>query len=689
MRHRRAFCFWCAATLVALAAMGQMAGGMASGNGGDGAPPPVLPNEPPIENPTRLLVKLHAGVTKEQSFAVHARLGTRLVQDLPQIRWQVIEIPYGKQHEFRDLYDAEPLIERADLDHARTVAYVPNDPYWGWGYHWHLANIDADKAWDTAKGDPSVVVAVMDTGLDTTHPDLAANVWTNAGEIAGNGVDDDGNGYIDDVHGYDFAYGDSDPNDNFGHGTACAGIVAAAQDNNLGVTGVAPKCQVAGVKAANDSGYFYDSANVPAFLYCADMGFKVISMSFFSDEVTPAEADAVDYCWDHGMVLVAAAGNSASVIPYYPGAYEKVVSVAATDGSNNPTWFTDYGSWVDVAAPGVGIATTTIGGGYTTGFAGTSGACPHVAGLAALLFSANPNATNVDVRAALEDTGNPTIWAPWGGEYTGYGKVDCDAAVDRVTGLTSGSKPARFLFAAPCGGDPEQAARKWFRSKRPAVRFFGVGFEKPNQAYVVEGNTLLPIVRQVRREIDAALVTPRTPRKGGTSTRQFDLGVAGASVFSLIWDNEPGLVYAPTDVGTYGGTVTGGFKELYRVDGTVLTCDDNGGGTIYCEIPVRKVGPLTPSQFTVEFTRAYQNCNGGTETLYLYDWSSWSYPYGSFIPVWSRAINSNQRETVKATIATHPEHYIDDSGTMYFVLSTSGATTSGLLEADAFRVRLE
>src|SRR6185295_7407802 len=166
----------------------------------------------------------------------------------------------------------------------------------------------ADVAWDTLKGAPTVRVAVMDTGLDYTHPDLAANVWTNPGEIPSNGIDDDSNGYIDDVHGYDFAYNDSDPNDNFGHGTSCAGLVAARQDNGIGVTGVAPLCQLVGVKAALDSGYFYDSANVPALLYCADMGFQVISMSFYSDGVTPAEGDAINYCWNHGVLPVAAAG---------------------------------------------------------------------------------------------------------------------------------------------------------------------------------------------------------------------------------------------------------------------------------------------------------------------------------------------------------------------------------------------
>jgi subtilisin family serine protease len=651
----------------------------------DSSPLPRM--DAPIVNPTRLLVKVRGDATREQVAAAHARVGAKVVKDLPQIRWQVVEIPYGRQDEIRALYAKESAIERADLDRARKVAYSPNDLYWP--YEWHMTNIAADVAWNKVKGDPSVVVAIMDTGLDYNHQDLAANAWTNPGEIPGNGIDDDGNGYVDDVHGYDFAYGDGDPDDQFGHGTACAGIVAAVQDNFIGVTGVAPKCQVAGVKAANNSGYFYDSANVPALTYCADMGFKVVSMSFFADSVTPAERDAIDYCWSKGLVLVAAAGNSSSVIPYYPGAYENVVSVAATDGSNNPTWFTDYGSWVDVAAPGVGIYTTTPGNNYTGGFAGTSGACPHVAGLAALLFAANPSATNGQVRAALEDTANATVWAPWGGEYTNYGKVACDAAVDRVQGLTSGHKPPRFLFAAPCGGTIQRFGPGWPHSGQVPVGLYGVGFESPNTVLVTDQRTKLPILSQSRRNVTAILdVSGPTTVGTPSAPHLLHFGVNGTQLQDLVWDTPPGLCFAPTDVGTYGGTVTGGFLQMYRVDGSLLTCTQSGGG-IYCEMPVRKVLPLHPNQFTVEFTRSYSNCNGGSETLYLYDWSTWSYPYGSWTVVWSRGITSSAMETVTATIATNPDHYIDDSGTMYFVLSTGGAASNGQLNADCFRVRTQ
>jgi subtilisin family serine protease len=635
-------------------------------------------------NPTRLLVKVRKGATKDQAAAAHARVGATLVKDLPQIGWQIVAVPEGQNLAIQKAYANEPAIERADLDRAHRLAYTPNDPYWP--YEWHMTDITADKAWDTVKGDPSVVVAIMDTGLEVTHPDLAANVWTNPGEIPGNGIDDDGNGYVDDVHGYDFAYGDADPDDVYGHGTACAGIVAAVQDNSIGVTGVAPRCQVAGIKAANNSGYFYDSANVPAFVYLADMGMKVVSMSFFADQVTPAERDAVDYCWSKGVVLCAAAGNDSSVIPYYPGAYEHVISVAATDGGDNRAWFSDYGSWVDVAAPGVSISTTWIGASYTTGFAGTSGATPHVSGLAALLFSAKPGATNAEVRDALEDTGHPTI-DPTLGNYTNYGRVDCKAAVDRILGTTSGGAAPRFLFAAPVGGDPDFGQGSIASPQAPQLQIYGVGLEKRNTVRVLRDGLSEPLVTQTRQWV-ATTLHPVVSRRRQSLVSHFDLEVNGNVVGGFDWQDGPGLVYAPTDAGTSGGVVTGGWSELANIDRNFLTCTDNGSGQIYLQLPVRKVRPSHPKSITLEFTRSYTNCNGATETIQVYDWSTWSYPYGSWYTIDSDVVSSGLTTRV-STITVDPSHYMDDEGTMYFTLTVSGTGAGALLSADAFRVRVQ
>ncbi|MCY3001293.1 MAG: S8 family serine peptidase, partial [Planctomycetota bacterium] len=507
-------------------------------------------------HPTHLLVKVKPDASPRDVEALHHALGARVLRDIPQIRWQVLEVPRGKRDELRALYASETaLFEHAELDRGRKPAYVPNDPMWP-GMN-HLVNIGVDIAWNTERGDPSIVVGVIDTGLETTHPDLAANVWTNPGEIAGNGIDDDQNGYVDDVHGYDFAYNDPIPNDVFGHGTACAGIIAAVQDNNLGVTGIAPLCRIAGIKTAIDSGYLYDSANVPGMIYCADQGFSVISMSFYSDDVTLAERDAIDYCWEHNVVPVAAAGNDARVFPYNPAAYENVISVAALDPSLNKAGFSNWGTWVDVAAPGLSVSTTTTGGGYTTGFAGTSAACPHVAGVVALLRSYAPQATPAQIRNALENSCIPVSQAPLG-EYTGYGRIWAPGALACLQApCTVGA--ARFHFFAPCGGSPVAALTPGVSAGTPPYLAYGTHFDLAAKAAVLTAsNFTLPALVRNRNEL-------QVPGTNMNSVLTVSLN-NGANLFPVFWQPGAGLRYAMSDLGTSGPgspVVTGAFLQSY------------------------------------------------------------------------------------------------------------------------------
>jgi hypothetical protein len=629
-------------------------------------------------HPSRLLVKLREGAPPARVAAAHRRLGARVLRDLPQIRWQVVEVAPARLLEARELYRAEPAFERADFDTARKVAYQPNDPYWpGMG---HMLMIGADQAWDTEKGSPSVVIGVIDTGLSFTHPDLAGNLWTNPGEVPGNGLDDDGNGYVDDVHGYDFAYDDPDPNDVYGHGTACAGIVAAIQDNGIGVTGVAPLCRVAGIKTAIDSGYLYDSANVPGMLYCADEGFDVISMSFYSDDVTPAERDAIDYCWSHGVVPVAAAGNDARVFPYYPAAYENVIAVAALDSGANKAGFSNWGTWVDVAAPGTSISTVTASGGYTTGFAGTSGACPHVAGLAALLASADPLATNAQVRDALENGAVPTVQAPYG-EYTGYGRIWCPASLACLQGPCS-TGPARFHFLAPCGGGPIPATTATSGDKRPPHLVYGTHFDvAANVELVTPSLQPLAVARRTRNELEVTGV-------GNTLPYYLVRLNNGAQTEQVTWSGGSGWHYAPSDAGTSGPgspVSTGGFRELHADDGVAYTCTARADGKVYVELVVRKV--LVPSVDAIElyFERSYSNVNG-TETIDLYDWSTWSFPYGTWVSASSVPAPTGAPATLLAVLPSNPARFVDDEGTMYVRITTTGAAGNGVLSADQFRV---
>lgn len=628
-------------------------------------------------NPDRLLVKPAIGRTVAEIGAVHARCGGRLVRDLPQIGWQIVEVNPEKVMQIRSRYRSSGAIERADFDTAKRVAYTPNDPLWG--QEWHLRTIKADLAWDTSLGSSSSVVAIMDTGLQTTHPDLAGNVWTNSGEIAGNGIDDDGNGYVDDVHGYDFHYNDSEPDDQFGHGTACAGIVAAVGDNGVGLSGIAPRARLAGIKAARDDGYFFDSANVPAFLYCADNGINVISMSFFSDQVTPAERDAVDYCWDHNVVLVAAAGNANSSMSYYPGAYDNVIAVAATDGSNNKSWFSNFGTWVAVAAPGQGLTTTTKDSGYTDGFAGTSGACPHVSGAAALLKGAVPSATNDQIRSAIEDTATTLIQAPYG-QYTKYGLINCEAALARLQGLTSGSKSAVLQFVAPVGAP---AKLQHSPSKFTPTFFGGLGFEAPNSVQLKQNGKPIPYFSRTRRGVAANVMYE--------SNGSVEMLVNGVTKGVIQTDKGSDYVYAATDASTNGSggpSLEGGFWQLYRNDGNVLTCTKRDGDEIYLELPVRKIAQKTINRLEVQLTRSYANAVGSVESVWLYDWSSWSFPYGPFIQVGSASVGSSGSFSSSYVITDNPTRFLDPEGTIYAIVVCSGVTGSGSVQMDSFRLKI-
>ncbi len=640
----------------------------------------------PVIHPRRLLVKSAPGLIDLERREALGRIGARELRYMPQIDWSVIEVAEGTLHQSRWLLERDARFSQVCYDRARKLAYTPNDPYWPG--MWHMMQIDADDAWNTIKGSPSVRVAIMDTGIEVNHPDLAANVWVNPGEIPNNLMDDDGNGYIDDVNGYDFAYDDPFPDDVNGHGTSCAGIVAAVQDNSLGVTGVAPLCEVVAVKAAQNDGYFYDADVVPALLYCADMGFQVISMSFFTDfAVLPAEHDAIRYCWTNGVLPIAAAGNSNSIFPFYPGSYEEVLCVGATqDTADSRAYFSSYGSWVDVAAPGVSLSTTSILGTYTTGFGGTSGACPHVAGLAALLFAANPSATNAHVRAAIEDTAVPLDEFPVG-QWVSYGRIDADAAVNRVRGLTSGSVPPRPIYVAPCGGrllPPQQSGVGTASKGKLGTRvfFYGVGFEKPNTVRILRDGDPLPLHIQ-ERSVAAAWLTSV---QGGSN---LSLKVNGSTLGTLVWDDADGLVFAATDAGTdfgSGSIAQGGFLHLYRKDGNKFSCTRSTSGQIYVEFAFRRVVVPNPTQIVVQYSRNYIDCIGAGETIEIYDWSTSSFPYGSWVLFATRTITSSANEDLQYSIPGIDSRFFDLTGTIYIRLTTTGAGSAGKLEVDRMRL---
>jgi subtilisin family serine protease len=295
--------------------------------------------------------------------------------------------------------------------HASDFPATPNDPFRGqlWGMH-NVgqtggvldADIDAPEAWAAGHtGSGSVVVGIIDTGIDYTHPDLVDNVWTNPGEIAGDGIDNDANGYVDDVHGYDFVgAGDFDPFDDHGHGTHVAGTIGARADNGIGVVGVNWDVKLMALKFLNASGSGTTEDAIEAVNYAAAMGVRITNNSWGGGAFSQALYDAISVS---GSLFVAAAGNSATSNVNYPAGYDldNILSVAATTSSDDLASFSSYGpDWVDLAAPGVGVYSTYVGNSYRY-FSGTSMAAPHVSGAAALVLGSAPALTTADIKSAL------------------------------------------------------------------------------------------------------------------------------------------------------------------------------------------------------------------------------------------------------------------------------------------------
>jgi thermitase len=338
-----------------------------------------------------------------------------------KVQAAVGDIPLESASSFTEEVRAAGLSRYIEPNMKFNTTYVPNDPYWS--YQWGPAKIEADYAWDTTVGDPSVLVAVIDTGIDYNHPDLEGNYVTL---------------------GYDWVNNDTDPLDDFGHGTHCAGIIAAALNNTVGIAGIA-NVSIMAEKGLDAGGYGTEDDLANAIIHAVDQGADVLSNSWGGYGESMLIHDAVQYAYNHGVLVIAAAGNEASSTKIYPAAYAEVVAVTATDSYDNPAdepgWGTNFGDWVEVAAPGVDIYSTmptyhvTLNDyGYSMNYSymsGTSMACPHVAGVAALIWSQFPNMTRDQVRLQLRFTADD-LGDPGFDYYYGYGRINARSAVEQA-----------------------------------------------------------------------------------------------------------------------------------------------------------------------------------------------------------------------------------------------------------------
>jgi Subtilase family len=411
-------------------------------------PTPAAATELPSV-PGELVVGFRPGTTLAGQNQALSTVGAKRERRLPGIRAALASVEAGKVQEAirklerdRRVAFAEPNFIVSGSSHGST----PNDPsmhqLWGldnfgqtvnWVAGTPDADIDAKEAWAVSTGSPGVVVAVIDTGVDLSHPDLAPNMWVNPGEdCAGcrtNGVDDDGNGYVDDWRGWDFANDDNNPTDDQGHGTHVAGTIAAAGNNGIGIAGVTWSTKIMPLKFLSASGTGTVADAISAILYANAQSVPILNNSWGGEDFSQALLDAIEVTDTSGALFVAAAGNdftNTDASATYPSGFDvpNVLSVGSTDALDRKSWFSNYGAAsVDLSAPGSNILSTWPGGSYRFQD-GTSMAAPHVSGAAALAKATDPGASGAGLKALLLRTIDPVATLAGASRTTGRLNVD-------------------------------------------------------------------------------------------------------------------------------------------------------------------------------------------------------------------------------------------------------------------------
>ncbi len=422
--------------------------------------------------PGEIIVTLDRSASQSDLTQLNQQTDGSTEENLPQSKVNVVDLPSDLTvSEGIQAYENSPDVAYAEPNYKLYPTAAPNDTYFS--KMWDLnntgqtggtidADIDAPEEWNTNTGSPSTVVAVIDEGMDISHPDLRDNIYTNTLEANGvKGVDDDNNGYVDDVHGYDFANDDPsvyDPDPITGkgdeHGTHVAGTIAAVGNNGIGVAGVNWHARIMPLKFLGPNGG-YTSDAVEALDYAVNNGVKISNNSWGGGGKSQALQDAIARADAAGHLFIAAAGNGGSdgvgdnndITPNYPASYpnSNIISVAATDDHDRLASFSNYGvNSVDLAAPGVSILSTLPGNTYGY-YSGTSMATPHVTGVAALIKSQNPTADDGTIKAQIlqfaEKKTSLENKVATGGRLNAYTALTQQAAPDRTGPSITRMKP--------------------------------------------------------------------------------------------------------------------------------------------------------------------------------------------------------------------------------------------------------
>lgn len=350
--------------------------------------------EPPSYAPGEILVKFKHNASEQEKNDAHQRHGGRPQETIAGLNVQVVAVPAGREREHAETYRRDGKIEFAEVNGLYYALGTPNDPLVAQQWQYNNggqnggtldADIDAFEAWDVTLGSASVPIAILDTGISSTHADLSGKV-AKAKDFTKSGT-----------------------KDVYGHGTHVAGSAAARTNNGTGVAGTCPECVLYNVKVLGNNGSGSWANIASGIVWAKDNGAKVISMSFGAYSPSSTVQLAINQAWSDGVVLAAAAGNDGQNWGFYPAAFDNVIAVAATTRTDARASFSNWGgNWVDVAAPGAQILSTVKSGGYQA-WDGTSMATPHVAGVAGLVWSRGSCGSNDNgcVRSRIEQNADP------------------------------------------------------------------------------------------------------------------------------------------------------------------------------------------------------------------------------------------------------------------------------------------
>jgi len=377
--------------------------------------------------PDQILVKPIAHLSKQAVQTVFAAHGASQVDSIPQIDVRVLQVPATNRDRVLAALKHNPNIEFAELNALAAPTATTNDPYVVNNYEWHLLKLQAFQAWDISVG-TNAVVAICDSGVDPTQPDLVGKL----------------------LPGYNFYANNTDTSDQFGHGTGVAGAAAAQGNNGIGVAGVAWNALILPLKISAPDGSATYSAIANAFTYAVDHGARVINISYGGSSSTSTLDSAVNYVWTHNGVIFASAGNAGTSAPQYPAACKNVVAVSATGYDDDFQTWSSYGSDVSLCAPGIGIWTTKNDGTYNA-VSGTSFSSPVAAGCAALLLGYNPQLTNSDIVNLLESNADD-LGAAGYDIYFGYGRVNAYRALLAAGAPSVDTTPPVTSIASPASG---------------------------------------------------------------------------------------------------------------------------------------------------------------------------------------------------------------------------------------------